>query len=733
MSARSFSVAVGALVVLVAITAAANAAKVLYFREASIAPDRVERALIFLGHDVTLTGSSTDFAAQLATDGYQLGICFIQQRGAAEYASAVRALSSFVAAGGRALYADWSRDATLAAEFGAGFTGRGDQRQVTLLGLESGGTPAPDSVKLRNTGWFSATSGLTSLPGSSVAARFENGDAAIVRGGSGRSLMFGFLNDTPVTAGVFARAIEAVLGASGAPIIAPPIARGLVVHAATISATVAANNLPTEVLVEYGLTTSYGQRTTLRRIGAGPGVLALRERLTGLAAHTQYHYRVRAKNRAGTTQTGDLTFTTLDTAPIARGDVVVPLMPGAFTIQPLINDRDPDGDPLQISAVTPGQFGTVTFDGSTVTYTPAAADVLRADAFTYTVTDSFGGSITSNVRVLLRVGLFYSDYAQLITGPAGIAGRLNLTLNRRGAFTGRLFFEGGNYLLAGAFRPDGRVRIARHRAGASDLVLTLELMLAGGTPRIVGTIEDGTGPRPIDAGAVRTTALPDMARAGRYTLVVPEAQLTGVPRGEAWAIFSGNSAGRLRLVGRFADGAPFAGATFLQPDGSAPVYLLRRAPVVETLAGTLQFSGAGGAQVDGPLTWQRSASAGSAAFTATSQATGARFNPPPPRVAIFQFSNSAVPRATATFTADEPGFPLDRTVAIGLQQLRVFAPPVENFHLGLSRSTGLCLGNFRHATLGPCRIGGVLLQSENVVRGNFSGAGKSGVFRLTPL
>ena len=63
----------------------------------------------------------------------------------------------------------------------------------------------------------------------------------------------------------------------------------------------------------------------------------------------------------------------------------------ALVFDPRANDRD--DDTLAVSAVTNGTYGTVTTNGTTVTYTPnAAANALAAgetvtDTFTYTVTD----------------------------------------------------------------------------------------------------------------------------------------------------------------------------------------------------------------------------------------------------------------------------------------------------------------------------------------------------------
>ena len=72
----------------------------------------------------------------------------------------------------------------------------------------------------------------------------------------------------------------------------------------------------------------------------------------------------------------------------------------AVVIDVLANDSDPDNDAvLTITTVTQGANGaTVTTDGATVSYTPAA-NFDGTDTFTYTITDGAGGTATATVTV----------------------------------------------------------------------------------------------------------------------------------------------------------------------------------------------------------------------------------------------------------------------------------------------------------------------------------------------
>lgn len=61
----------------------------------------------------------------------------------------------------------------------------------------------------------------------------------------------------------------------------------------------------------------------------------------------------------------------------------------------LANDTDPDDDPLTVTGVTHGSGGAVLVNAdNTVTYTPVR-DFIGTDAFTYTISDGYGGTDTA--------------------------------------------------------------------------------------------------------------------------------------------------------------------------------------------------------------------------------------------------------------------------------------------------------------------------------------------------
>ncbi len=712
-----------AALVFLAVAMSADAANVLYFRDAPIGADRMAEALAAGGHSVTVATDAADFKTRIESNAHEVGVFFVQKRAASEYAAAIQSLSTFVAAGGRALYADWSRNAALAAGFGAAFTGRADGRSATLLDLSPAATPVPEPIALRQTGWFRSTMGLAALTGSSTAAGFENGDAAIVRGATGRSLVFGFLNDTPDFAAVFQRSVEFVLAPSHRPAITQiPMPDTPPQGAVTVHGTILPNGATTGVVVEYGPTTNYGTQIASQDIGAGIAPVAVPVAIAGLPEHTTFHYRFRAANSKGTVVSSDHIFRTLNSAPFAGDDRVT--AGGAITLQPLANDGDSDGDALAIIEATPANFGMVTFTANSLTYTPGPAG-LRGDRFTYTVTDGFGGTATANVTIDLPLETFRGNYSQLLHGPSGAAGRVSLTLGSGGAFTGRLFFRDLNATLTGTFGTDGIFR-----GTVSNLAITLTLRLADSVPHLVGTLSDGAVTWTSDGASVRDDAgPPTFGKKGRYTFAVPDSRQPGIPRGDAWAVFAGNPLGRLRFVGRFADGAKFSGDGEMQPDGAVPVYIQRLDAPAESLGGVLQFSDVRGTNLTGNFTWTRFAGAG---FAVTSPIVGSRFVPPTDGVPIFKFRNSAAKIVKATLAADLPGFPKKQIFNVSANRIDAALPNANGFALQFSRTTGQFGGTFNHRTLGRCKVSGVLVQPANAVRGNFAGGGVSGSFLLAP-
>ncbi len=105
----------------------------------------------------------------------------------------------------------------------------------------------------------------------------------------------------------------------GPPIVATNAATGVTDTTATLNGSVTPDGLATTYYFQYGTTTSYGPgpgHSDERRVGTS--AIAESTTLTGLTPDTTYDFQIVATNTAGTSQGGNLTFTTC--RPAERDD-----------------------------------------------------------------------------------------------------------------------------------------------------------------------------------------------------------------------------------------------------------------------------------------------------------------------------------------------------------------------------------------------------------------------------
>jgi hypothetical protein len=129
--------------------------------------------------------------------------------------------------------------------------------------------------------------------------------------------------------------------------------------------------------------------------------------LTNLQFTDGGKYSVIATNPLGAV-TSALATLTINQVPVPGPDGfnIVPNWPVNIAVgKLLLNDSDPDNDPLTIIGVSPQSTngGTVSLVGNQVRYTPVA-DFLGTDRFTYTLSDGRGGIVPGEVTVLVDTG-----------------------------------------------------------------------------------------------------------------------------------------------------------------------------------------------------------------------------------------------------------------------------------------------------------------------------------------
>ena len=187
------------------------------------------------------------------------------------------------------------------------------------------------------------------------------------------------------------------------PVATTLAASAVSINDATLNGSVNAKGTVRDVTFEYGLTTAYGTTVTATPATvSGSALTPVAAPVSGLAAHTKYHFRVHAGDAMASVNGADMTFVTSNQAPVAVTDDKA-LLPGAVVVLPvLLNDTDGDGDTLSItafSAVAPVSAGKVVKVGTTLVFT--ASSTFAGATFTYTATDGFTGTSTGTVNLTL--------------------------------------------------------------------------------------------------------------------------------------------------------------------------------------------------------------------------------------------------------------------------------------------------------------------------------------------
>lgn len=164
------------------------------------------------------------------------------------------------------------------------------------------------------------------------------------------------------------------------------------------------------VVVAASLTTSQGATVTINPDGTyvydprnSPTLTALPD---GATATDTFNYTVRDINGATSAGTATITITGGNETPIANDDTATTLTNAPLTLNVLTNDRDPDGNPINLFPLpfnTTSAFGGSVTSGSgltTLTYTPPL-NFSGTDTFTYTITDGTS-SDTATVTIEVR-------------------------------------------------------------------------------------------------------------------------------------------------------------------------------------------------------------------------------------------------------------------------------------------------------------------------------------------
>jgi hypothetical protein len=183
-------------------------------------------------------------------------------------------------------------------------------------------------------------------------------------------------------------------------------------NSATMNATVNPNGLQTSVYFEWGLTTAYGNTTSVQSLSADIDNISMAANITGLPTNTTYHYRVVATNADGTTNVSDMTFTTssitititspTDGSAINRPDIMV-----TGTLASTGNET---------GVTVNGIVGMVYNNQFAVNHVPLADE---ANTISVTATDTAGNTATTAITINADTSL---SHVSLTANPeSGVA------------------------------------------------------------------------------------------------------------------------------------------------------------------------------------------------------------------------------------------------------------------------------------------------------------------------
>ncbi|MEM7332261.1 MAG: tandem-95 repeat protein, partial [Chloroflexota bacterium] len=114
-----------------------------------------------------------------------------------------------------------------------------------------------------------------------------------------------------------------------------------------------------------------------------------------------FTYTIGDGNGGSDTATVNVTVNPVNDVPVATDDAQSTAENTAVIIDVLANDSDADGDTLTVDSVTDPANGSVSNNGTDVTYTPDAA-FSGVDTFEYTASDGNGGTATATVTVTVN-------------------------------------------------------------------------------------------------------------------------------------------------------------------------------------------------------------------------------------------------------------------------------------------------------------------------------------------
>jgi len=163
--------------------------------------DHVIDALTAQGYTPTAAASLSDFKTGLASGAYTMAVLFAQNYSAVKYGLAASDVQDYIDGGGLMVFTTWtSDDSSIVALFEANLSGSTNLSNITISDTDIQSVSGLSAFTILNPSWGYYSLGLTATGSGTVLATFENGEAAMVLGNSGRTMMLGYMSDTVPTA-----------------------------------------------------------------------------------------------------------------------------------------------------------------------------------------------------------------------------------------------------------------------------------------------------------------------------------------------------------------------------------------------------------------------------------------------------------------------------------------------------------------------------------------------------
>jgi hypothetical protein len=476
--------------------------------------------------------------------------------------------------------------------------------------------------------------------------------------------------------------------------------------------------------------------------------------VTGLRGHTHYEVefvaRVGFDSDAVTTTGNAIQFDTPNQAPIARDDtILVSTAATSFPCMVLDNDVEPDGDTKTVQSVTQGSLGTVTTDGTTVTYTPTAPFTKgQTDTFTYTVKDDqlTPATATATVNVVFvddtpgeYAGLLFEvdpnaanipPEGEAVPSPDQIAaGFAQMAVGKNKRFSGRFQIGTRSVAVKGGLFSDRSTPLSGDRGRFSG---NLRNTPAGLEARITYN-----GRTLILRAGQAFSSVPNAARpASDFTMRFDPTEAAdpvsgeGLPAGSGYAVVRQGKNARATLVGALPDGTAFSAKSIVDPDGKFPFRALLAKGKGGTLDGELILDTPNGKVDPAPGTnvrWERTMQAKAkrfpAGFTTRLTPFGSKYNVPPSGTPPINVAGMAL---AATFDRGGLFAPLtSKFTFTGAKAVPVDGNNAAMATVAFNSRTGIVTGIFK--PFGKVvRYRGVVVQRDNQVSGFFLGTADAG-------